>query len=200
LAAWLKRAKESHDVRFVTFNYDVVLETLCQRAGFPFVYAKRTDASQVPIRKLHGSINWQSYAGESACPSTPMSLLYESGGQYVYAFPDVSKCPFGSSGEPPVLVPPMAQKQYRGIYEWMWAYAGLDLAATAKLAIVGYSFPPLDVFAEAHLIPALRDFAGRVTYILPPCTALERVRHLLRNLNVTFVSEEWEVEHFEHLL
>ncbi len=158
------------------------------------------DPIEVPIRKLHGSINWQSYAGEATSQKVKMDLLYKTAQRCIYAFPDVTICPYGSSGEMPVLVPPTASKEYRGVYEWMWAYAGLDIPAADKLAIVGYSFPLLDVFAERHLLPMLRERSGSLLYVLPKCPALDRVRDLLRERDVTFVEEKWRIEHFDGLL
>jgi hypothetical protein len=202
-AKWLKRAKESYDVRFVTFNYDVVLEMLCRNAGFEFAYLQRDDPDVIPIRKLHGSINWQSYPGEAKCQTAEMDLLHKSQRECIYAFPDVTACPYGASGEMPVLVPPTARKEYGSIHEWMWALAGDDLGSADKVLVVGYSFPPLDAFATAHLTRVLRNSGTPLTYVLPKGPALDHVRELLRNRGVvgaTFISDNWRLRHFEQVL
>lgn len=200
LADWLKEAKRRYDVRFVTFNYDVILEMLCREAGFAFTYDQASDPIVIPIRKLHGSVNWQEFNGEISSPNAEMTLLHRSGDQWIYAYPQVDRCPYGASGEMPVVIPPMASKSYRGLYEWIWSFAAYDLSLADKVLIVGYSFPPLDAFAEHHLIRAIKDGSKSLTYVLPDAQAQGRIRNLLREKTPDFINQKWEVDHFRSVL
>lgn len=200
LADWLAQAKQRYDVRFVTFNYDVILEMLCKEAGFSFAYRERSDPSDIPIRKLHGSVNWLEFDCEVQAPNTRLDSVYESGSQYIYAFSEVEvhESPYGSSGKIPVLIAPSAGKSYRGVYEWIWSLAAQDIVAAQKVLIVGYSFPPLDVYAEYYLAKLLEKTRKPVTYILPPGKALDRVRRLMHKIEPTFICDKWEVCHFKN--
>jgi hypothetical protein len=129
-----------------------------------------------------------------------MDLIYRSGRQFIYAFPEVGRCPDGASGEMPVIIPPLAGKSYRGVYEWVWTFAAHDLSVADKVLFVGYSFPSLDAFAEFHLARILRKRDKPVTYILPRGPALNRVKVLLNEIEVTFIPTKWQVRHFEKIL
>ena len=136
-----------------------------------------------------------------------MTLLYRSGAQpytsraqWIYAYPQVDRCPYGASGKMPVVIPPMASKLYRGLYEWIWSFAAYDLSLADKVLIVGYSFPPLDVFAEHHLIDAIKQGSKSLTYVLPDVQAQQRIRNLLGEKAPDFINHNWEVEHFRSVL
>jgi hypothetical protein len=205
LSAWLLAAKDRYDVRFITFNYDVILEMLCKQAGFSFTYRECIDPEVIPIRKLHGSVNWLEFSlgfsEELSSPNGTMDLIYASGERRIYAFPEVNDCPPSyATREMPVLIPPSASKTYRGVYEWIWTFAAQDIMAADKVLIVGYSFPPLDVFAEHHLVRCLKDAGKPVTFILPDGPAQSRVQELLHEVSPTCIPHKWHVEHFwEHI-
>lgn len=200
LVRWLSQAKRHYDVRFITFNYDVVLEMLCTAAAFPIIYTHRPDTEAIPIRKLHGSVNWQEFDSTVDSPNAELTLLYESAQQHIYAFPEVDRCPYGSSGEMPVLIPPTASKSYEGIYEWVWASAAHDISVADHIIVVGYSFPPLDAFARCHLRQVLQEKSGRITYILPSGGHQNRVRKVLDGVDVDYISDKWKVQHFDDAL
>lgn len=206
LADWLRRVNERYDVRLLTFNYDVVWERLCEKAGLIFRYTDRLDPSNILIRKLHGSVNWfELRETQQSMPNRePMEVIHQSSGKHVCTYSD-TKWPFFPSDKqpvPPVLIPPMAGKKYGHIYESIWSFANADISIADKLLIVGYSFPPLDVFAEKLLARTLSDRGKAVKYVLRKGANLDRVRSLLQRERITanFEEREWELTDFDSLL
>lgn len=123
------------------------------------------------LHKLHGSINWFHSTSNSTGPITmatadPGLITHEEGRQR-YLFSDLG----------PLIVPPTSTKSgfYAGdAIRALWRTASNRLAATEKLIVIGYSFPPSDLQVltmlrqtlqpEAHILVVTQDekVAGRV--------------------------------------
>ena len=197
MAAWLKEAQQKFDVRVVTFNYDVIWEMICREAGFKFTYTESADASTIPIWKLHGSINWQEIP--NALTQQDWQPVYTGAGMHVRSLMDMEKAPLDGSGEVPVLIPPIAAKSYKGVYNWMWSFAARDIERADKLIVVGYSLPPLDAFSQFQLRRLLRGRAKPVRYVVSG-NHEDRIRRALHGVELEFFSEHWEPQHFASLL
>jgi hypothetical protein len=112
LGKWLRDAITKYDVRFLTFNYDTILELMCGKAGLRFTYLDRAaDGSVIPIRKLHGSLNWRTFDWQRDFSADPDACeLYRDGERRVYAFNDVTQFSTQGSADPPLIIPPSAAK------------------------------------------------------------------------------------------
>lgn len=200
-ASWLKDTANNYDVRFVTFNYDIVLELACNAAGLGFEYfdehSRNAPNDRILIRKLHGSVNWQEFPGESASPNSEMNYLHHSNGSWVYSFPTVTKCPYSASGTIPVIIPPAANKTYNELFRWCLCLAAGDIRAADRVLIVGYSFPGIDAFARIHLARLLESKHE----IKCVCKTPDRddLANLLRLEGDQVVDQYWELEHFNWL-
>lgn len=204
LSEWLRSATCSHDVRFITFNYDVVLEQLCLHSGFRFEYLERqsdadTCAPSIPLRKLHGSINWQEYDGECSSSNARMWHLYSRMGRSVYAFPEVERCRYGASGKIPVLIPPAADKKYDELFQILWTIASREIQTASRILIVGYSFPPIDAFATNTLAQILREKPDRCLYVCRNADVLN-INRLTGIPCDQIINAPWEIEHFYRIL
>lgn len=207
MVRWLTEAIRQYDVRFVTFNYDVVLEQICRHAGLQFTYlASEADAMVIPIRKLHGSLNWRELPGKCGAHANT-EMIHEGDESHVYAFHDVDSFSRWGSGKPPLIIPPSAGKKYNQILLTTWGFAARDLRVADKILIVGYSFPPLDAFATVRLREVLTSrhaflssHPRKITYISPNGADCERVRKLL-GLSLDAVREaRWSPDHFFSML
>lgn len=197
---WLRDADLRYDVRFITFNYDLLLELICEKARQRFGYFAVDDGA-IPIRKLHGSLNWRRFRHPMPSQSLNSTCLDTSGEHSVHALNDLAS--FGRFGcdSPPVIVPPSASKQY-GLLLWRtWRLACDDIASAQKVLIVGYSFPPLDVIARVHLGKALRAKPkGTITYVSPCAADCARAVKLLGEACDDPIREHWSVEHLRAAL
>ncbi len=61
LAMWMSGAAKDFELSFVTTNYDRVIETLLDMVGLKYGYVTG-GTKGVPIRKLHGSVNWMRFS------------------------------------------------------------------------------------------------------------------------------------------
>ena len=199
---WLKKAKQDFDVRFVTFNYDVVLELAIQAADLDFEYLSRSKADNelvVPLRKLHGSVNWLERHVDSGNANQQITLLYKNNKRAIYAFPKVSECPIGLSGEMPVIIAPSANKTYGHLFEEVWLFAANDIELAERILIVGYSFPTVDIFARLHLQDLLKEKKNGLQYICKDADK-DRIKEILGLTDEAIIDSPWEIDHFTNWL
>lgn len=192
---WLRRAVISYDVRFITFNYDLLLELLCENAEQRYGYLAE-GAGAIPIRKLHGSLNWRRFLAESLPNCSQREVLIKNGDKTIYSLRDLGN--FGRFGcdSPPVIVPPSASKQYDLLLWQTWRLACDDIARAQTVLIIGYSFPPLDVFATVQLSKSLRAKPkGTVRYVSPSETDCARALKMLGEACDDPIRDYWRVEH-----
>lgn len=162
LQEWLVTARQSYDVRFITFNYDLIVERLCKSCGLPFKYLDSSrDGSFVSIHKLHGSVNF--YRGRNG--TNPIYNLGEDS-DFVYEVCDLNRLP-SETWQKPVLIPPSANKEYKHFFDCTWAFAMKDLRDAEKILFVGYSFPGLDVFSHKKFNELLFGRQSNIFYVLP---------------------------------
>jgi hypothetical protein len=150
---------------FITFDYDLVLESAMYLAGIvpdyhlpvggTVVGAKEPSLPRCSVLKLHGSTNW------GVCP--------KCGQQFIALFPAGM---FGISSElallqcekcsqqrlQPLLIPPSWDKsEYTEIMRPVWARAVEELKLASRICVIGYSMPEADVFFRYLLALALAE-------------------------------------------
>lgn len=200
MVGWLRGAVHDYDVRFVTANYDIVLEQICREAGFRFRYlAREADPTVIPIRKLHGSLNWRAVLGAQGA-NADLEWLYRTDERGIAARDNLIDYWRGNSGDPPVIMPPAAAKNYEPVFLRTWHFALKDCQIAKKVLIVGYSFPPLDAFATVRLRDALKTGEKEITYVSPSKADCERVGSLLELPPAAIVEERWNLDHFYTVL
>lgn len=160
---------------FITFNYDIVLETGLATQGIEYDYGlgDRDRSLGVKTYKLHGSVNWRAASRMDLPPGTPPeeiivdydlpvhadSIFFaeEDEGPYTPFDPEVPKMfrrdgPDGKSNAyeakgPAFLVPPTWSKaNHHSRIRQVWEGAARALRDADNIVIVGYSLPPSDEF------------------------------------------------------
>lgn len=200
---WLKEANRKYDVRFLTFNYDLILEKAIEKAGLKYTYLENLDAIEIPVRKLHGSINWRR---SGVVNVGPPDLLFTYGNDTFYKDADLDKpsSMTSASGLVPQIIPPDARKRYEKLAQHVWQFAMGDLASNVeKLLIVGYSFPTLDFYASmmvSEYVQKLVEGGKEVMYVNPDCNACNYVGDLLELKPDQLKAECWNIDHFNNLL
>jgi hypothetical protein len=159
----LNGSPESGPVGVISFNYDLCLEyALARRQKKPFygINAGVAGRNQIPLFKVHGSLNW--FNGNSAGAIEAMDIKLPNTQNYFdrWGLDSKGKRPidtmellFGSAkwGEAlypkPIIVPPTWNK---GVYQEMlksiWRHAASALASAENIFVMGYSLPPSDQF------------------------------------------------------
>jgi hypothetical protein len=158
----LKRIKEDHPSPdphcfcFITFNYDLCLDYTLYRYYSSFNYCLNPDqySTDIPLLKLHGSINWGLSADDRIVPFkiNDFHFPFSKGGD------GYMNCDLGSrlhemavDGKPlkgpPVIVPPTWNKNsYHGQLSNVWSRAAQELSTAENIFIIGYSLPETDSF------------------------------------------------------
>lgn len=146
-----KRATNS----IISFNYDLVVEDALTDLGISFSYGfgpksyalhesskrfllRRT--ADVPLLKLHGSINW-------AYPGRRLGKLTVHG-----SYRDVREL-----GLVPQLVPPTWRKTFDGALSHVWDEALRRISTATRLIVLGFSMPPTDLHFKYLMAAGLRE-------------------------------------------
>lgn len=128
-------------VVYVTFNYDLGLETALSFEGIPYSYGIPIPTKGVSIIKPHGSINW--FYKTERFPKGEGENWFDLGSKivcYCLLLPDKEWV-----DRPPAIVPPTPLKTIEGDeFRRMWTSFSSVIHSIADLAIVGYSLPQAD--------------------------------------------------------
>jgi SIR2-like domain len=142
---WVRSLRPGFDT-VVTFNYDTVVETAVETEGVAKNFwigipGARSPSQQVPVLKLHGSVNWRLRRdpkdGRESVEPTKDDLLKVPTENIAMAAPGGTKSDF--------VVTHFAS---------LWANAEAALNAADMLFVVGYSFPDTDPTAQYRLLDA----------------------------------------------
>lgn len=149
-------------VTFLTFNYDLVLESILGHFKVATNYClpgtpppqNRTVSREMKVLKLHGSINWQQEAAPNQEPLITPFPIYPSErhlspdqkyfnvsvGNQVYSR-------FSETINDPVIVPPVWNKSnYHTPINAIWREAAARLSQASHIYSLGYSLPQTDGF------------------------------------------------------
>jgi hypothetical protein len=131
----------------ITFNYDLVLETLAKhvdpaRERFRFVLPESDtvlEPGKTSVLKLHGSVNWQRTAG---------GILETRDDNFALHGPE-SELVIGSPGP--------SKLNSVGVLNRLWFLAKEELQAATTVIFIGYRFPQSDSWSRRELIEALGE-------------------------------------------
>jgi len=173
---WLAHLRANDTI--VTFNYDLVTETLRPKNGNTSwaVHVVGVDdngrtshhaADLASLYKLHGSVNWNQHAGKIHQLQWAPELL---GTEFDLAIATPGDSKMRMAG---------------GLFRRLWTEAKDQLTEADEVYIIGFRFPPSDVFPRDQLLDALGDNTKeslKVNVVLGPdkgSTDLRRVLTLL---------------------
>lgn len=146
-------------VSIITFNYDIGLDYAFLRQDITPDYALSPEdrADDLPLLKLHGSLNWATCPTCRRIVAMPVSEILQK-----YRFPSGTDVRLRASGlvrtyvhcaggEPlgPALaiVPPSWNKSdYHMAITSVWARAAQELSTAENIFVIGYSMPETDGF------------------------------------------------------
>jgi hypothetical protein len=157
----LELIKRGWDVTFVTFNYDIVIESILAHNGFGVDYCLKNDGEltikdPVKVLKLHGSINWERVSEDAGLKknryvikSIPIfgSQKRASSDPYYHVSANHEVTTTFSETIVPVVVPPVWNKSsYHGEISEIWKEAAESFAEATHIYCLGYSLPETDGF------------------------------------------------------
>ncbi|OGG06013.1 MAG: hypothetical protein A3F83_12565 [Candidatus Glassbacteria bacterium RIFCSPLOWO2_12_FULL_58_11] len=199
LADLLKFLSKSYDIRFFTFNYDTILEQVISLYGGKYFYLNelKKDDNEIPIRKIHGSINWLESSSPLGISGFP-PVLYSRKCLYVYAIQNFRDQLFNMTGEPYIIAPSMS-KYYQHLYIKTINEALNDLSLSKKVIVIGYSFPDQDFIIKKEIVDRIEQKADM--YIIDPEAKIEeKIRTIFPEKQFKFFKQKWTVELIEKML
>lgn len=141
------------DTVFVTFNYDLLLETALSQESIDFSYAiDKTNTSRNVVLKPHGSINWFTPSDNAKIGNwQSASCLKFLDRIFVFrsAHPDF----LGNGINPPyMLITPAPHKQIENEFlKRQWTSFSSSIHTSPSVTIIGYSLPTADRLARIVL-------------------------------------------------
>ena len=149
-------------VIYITFNYDLLLESALSAEQIPFSYTLQFNSDEVAVLKPHGSINWFKKGTKLRDDVEVFDLgthvdqrgMEESNPDdciQVCLTLDPKLLGFRKWKEP-VIIPPTPMKQVENPdLKRIWASFSSAIHATPRLEIIGYSLPAADRLARLVL-------------------------------------------------
>lgn len=193
-----KPSIRGNEIAFLTFNYDLLIEMALSSVsidgggyvGVDYEIAKDSHSSlQVPLLKLHGSVNWtQTEEGDILVAKTKDIL-----GSYSGKLPpgvkegnlSVSRAfekLVGKSDPEPLIVPPSWNKadSHQAISP-VWRRAARELADAESIYVLGYSLPETDsFFRQLYALGTVGDTILEKFWVFnPDVSRMEVFRSLL---------------------
>lgn len=199
---WLAEKMQSFEFRFITLNYDLLLEKIISKNNKNIVYLDNSTSEDcVIIRKLHGSVNWlkaDTDALQRESDEWKPPILWENEKDKIYIYNinnDYSNIPYNAFASPPVLIPPILNKEYEGIFRDLLKYANDDLQKAKFVIIAGYSLPKSDFLIREFL----KSRRSKFTYINPCKKHCNEAEKLFDN-KLEIINEKWNIELFNRIL
>ena len=187
--------KHKFDTIFVSFNYDLLLETALTLEKIDFSYAiDRENTSRNVVLKPHGSINWF-YPSENPTLNRWQQSSCVNFLKRVFVYPESSGEFLSQRLNPPyVLIAPNPHKQIENEFlKRQWTSFSSSVHSAAHVTIVGYSLPAADRLARVVLRRAGPSHnAKRYITVIDPNSELER--HYATNISprIKFVQDYCE--------
>lgn len=179
-------------IAILTFNYDLGLDYALSFTRAPFGYNLSTDQAKgdIPLLKLHGSLNW------ATCQVCKKVVAYPLD-EFVKAHPpdegdpgpmlvsrhltDLQHCGKPVAPEPFIVPPTWNKTEYHRTIADVWRAAVKELATATNIFICGYSIPSTDQFFR-HLLAlslAKGEIVDRVVVINPDKDAYNNLQQML---------------------
>ena len=149
-------------VIYITFNYDLLLESALSAERIPFSYTLQFNPDEVALLKPHGSINWFTKATKLAngvdvfdlgSHMDPWGIVKNDPGDCIQVCLTLDSSTLGfRKWKEPVIIPPTPMKQIENPdLKRIWASFSSAIHATPRLEIIGYSLPVADRLARLVL-------------------------------------------------
>ncbi|MBV9834013.1 MAG: SIR2 family protein [Alphaproteobacteria bacterium] len=163
-------------VVFVTFNYDLLLETALTLEGVQFSYGLDPNLRWPAVLKPHGSINWYDTRLFKVRDTDP---AYQIGDSIAASrmLGDASR-PVRFHDREPVIVTPTPTKQFE-LFELkkLWTSVSAAIHSAPKVCFVGYSLPETDRTARIVFRRAgPPHHAARRIHVVDPSDLQDRLR------------------------
>lgn len=149
-------------VIYITFNYDLLLESALSAEQIPFSYTLQLNSTEVAVLKPHGSINW--FKKSTKLPDgvdtfnlgnhiDPWGVVKNDPGDCIQACITLNSSALGfRKWKEPVIIPPTPMKQVENPdLKRIWASFSSAIQGTPRLEIIGYSLPVADRLARLVL-------------------------------------------------
>jgi hypothetical protein len=132
----------------VSFNWDLVLESLLFDEGASPNYGLDEALSGPVLLKPHGSLNWFTGLAGTQLKSEHKQLLHQTGDRAVFRFRHF-RAPRGKRSYMPLIIPPTFNKRFaRPIFQDLWRKSVSELARAGRVTFLGYSLPEADLHAR----------------------------------------------------
>jgi hypothetical protein len=144
----------------ITFNWDLTLERALEEyrgdPGFLYTYSDKREEKHFTLLKPHGSIDW--FAKKAVHGLVPEKNLGTLDDQLCY-YPRFNRADHPRLLEvPPVIVPPVALKQFGfDFLKRTWRFVYRAISRAKELYMIGYSLPREDQFARLVFRRAIRN-------------------------------------------
>lgn len=173
---------------YVTFNYDLLLETALSLENIPYHYNGAPSSDSVLILKPYGSINW--FASDDL--NDRQRRAFVPLGRNILAAPAMrfDDLPFRTP-KSPVLIAPAVRKQFSTFEQRkIWTLFSSVVQRTSLAFVVGYSLPIADHTARIVMnrLGAHQGFAKRIHVINPDPIRLTDPSRSLSNHYADLVS------------
>ena len=193
---WLLKQLSSFEIRFVTLNYDLLLERIITNIGKQFFYfGEPVNDNHVVLRKPHGSANWLKTNNHPLQREDGWRppLIWQENGEYVYNInDDYSNVPYIGFKPLPVLIPPVVNKEYSSLFQAVLKSADNDLHKATSVIIVGYSFPESDIVIR-RVIEENSSRGSNFVYINSNANHCDEAKKLLGD-KLSVINKAWDIE------
>jgi hypothetical protein len=177
---------------YVTFNYDLSLETALSLEEIPYSYGLPIPQEGVTVLKPHGSINW--FLRTRAFPKPDSFNWFNLGGQIVCPKTlHYSQLRFGKPRQP-LIVPPSPMKQIIHFeLKKSWTAFSSTVHSTPVILIVGYSMSEADRLSRLILRRAGRPPGTyRRIVVVNQSDDLEDLYRSVISLKCEFIPKKFE--------
>jgi hypothetical protein len=201
LAAWFSRVPREIPIAVLTTNYDRAFERILKASGAGYIYNGGYDIA-VPVKKIHGSVNWIKGPPGLVRHSDkwkPLSI-YRGHDFEIYNF-ELEPISWIAGEVVPVIIPPTIRKDYQGHFEHLMREAYQYLDKARRILILGYSFPTADLVVEKLFRNAVAGARKQeIQFVNPSADAIARAREILPLDRTKFLNEPWSISNFDWLL
>jgi hypothetical protein len=198
----IKQLESDCNFSFITFNYDLILDMGLLGSDIEYNYAiEKSDFKEIPLLKLHGSLNWYKGVEQIRVISIPAKQNIQDviANKSIYNDDDVLRSSneivndfltigskIISDGNIPIIIPPTMNKfKYQENLNNIWKKAASVLSAAELIVVIGYSMPETDVYFK-YLYSLGVDspkYLNKLIIINPDGNLDSKFRSLFGNVN-----------------
>jgi hypothetical protein len=188
----LGELRTQRSVGVITFNYDIGLDFALHHGTQRFSYElSSSDTGEMPLLKLHGSVNWVSCMKCNGVWALPVATLTRGlcvPNREMHTVIPVSDtvrrtrmCNCGASYHALIVPPSWSKATYWKAIAAVWRAAARELCEAEYIIPIGYSLPSSDAFfRQLYALGAVGQNPLKGFWVVNPDTTVEeRFRSLL---------------------